>query len=144
MNDLFRYNEDPAWTGCDYNGMEHYQAWYGTMCTGDLDLLASRLTPYIRLMPALQRWVQENYRHAGTIHPYNHMVAQPYLGNGAISAKLVESDGRPLAWNANGNLYMLMLGCDYVALGGDEATDSRGTAALGHRSLGVLSRALSA
>ncbi len=137
FNDLLGYNEASVWTGVQTNAMESFQGWYGTARTGDLDTLGSQLGSYVRLLPAMQRWVHDNFGHDGAVVPYTHYIVQPFLGSGQITTKIGGTIGSerdygfravaqsfggslPFQLNTNGNLYLLMLFCDYAALSDDE------------------------
>ncbi|MEI6753240.1 MAG: hypothetical protein WCK78_08720 [Paludibacter sp.] len=136
FNDVLGYNEASMWTGVQTNSIENYQGWYGTVRAGDLDTLGSQLQLYSYLMPAMKRWVQENFGHDGAVVPYTHNVIQPFLGSGEITTKIGGQigskrdygfravaqafGGAPFQLNTNGNLFILLLFCDYASLSGDK------------------------
>jgi hypothetical protein len=113
FNDVLSFNEEPMWLA-ETMSIQDYQGWYGTMRMGDLDNLGSYLEKNVFLLPAMRRWVKESYGYDGAVHPYAQNIMQPFLGNGDITVK------NPDKMNFNGNLYILMLFCDYVSLGGDK------------------------
>ena len=135
FNDLLGYNEASMWTGIEVSSIGNYQSWYGTVRTGDMECLKCRLESYVRILPAIRRYVSVNYGHDGAILPKGLSIVSPYLANGDITTKIGGKIGEernyafravsqtfghaPNQLNANGTLFILMLFCDYEELGGD-------------------------
>ncbi|MEI6753241.1 MAG: hypothetical protein WCK78_08725 [Paludibacter sp.] len=114
--------------GKQVTSLENFSAWCGTIRTGDLDILGSCLASYIRLLPAMRRWVKSSYRLNGAIRPYNYFV-QTELVKGDIDVKILDDTTLKsnafasygiAKFNINANLYDLTLFCDYLDLGGDD------------------------
>ncbi len=121
QNDLFRYNNvQHFWSVMDITALETYQSVYGAMRTGDLAAMRSRLNYYIRFMPLFKKHSQARFDHDGSVCPYETSVWGSYLywGDGPVTY-YTEKNSPYLRYSWSGNLWMLLLMCDYVNISGD-------------------------
>lgn len=121
QNDLFRYNllQHP-WSTMVINSIETYQALYGAMRTGNLKALLSLFNYYRRNIPVYQKHSRARFSHDGFIMPYEHNIWGSYLfWNGKVLEDYTEQKSPYLKDSWTGNLWMLLLMCDYADLSGD-------------------------
>ena len=121
LNDVLRYKDDRqiSWSIMDITAIETYQALYGAMRTGDLSALASRLEFYVRALPLMRLHSQQRFGHAGTVAPYETNPWGTWVHWCGKVTGCTEAASPYLRYSWQGNLWMLMLFCDYAALGGD-------------------------
>jgi len=99
----------------DITSIETYQMLYGAMRTGDLSALASRLEFYVHALPLMKIHGCHRFGHAGTVAPYEHNIWGTFMPG----VNWTEAGSPWMRYSWQGNLWMLMLFCDYAALSKD-------------------------
>jgi len=121
QNDLFRYNTSQgAWSVMDITSVETYQAIFGASRTGDFAALRSRVSFYQKALELFRRHSRARFSHGGAVCPYEHTVWGSYLFWEGKPTDYTEAESFYLRYSWSGNLWMLLLMCDYVELTGDD------------------------
>lgn len=121
--DLFRFNliQHP-WSTMVINSIETYQAFFGAVRTGDIRALRSLFNFYKNHIEVFQKHSLARYGHDGLIIPYEHNIWGSYLfWNGEVLEGYTEAKSPYLKDTWAGNLWILLLMCDYIELSGDTA-----------------------
>ena len=123
MNTLFSFQEGAPWSRSgDYCAIETYQSWFGATRTGDLNGLANLFKSYIAILPEAKKVVSRDFGHDGAVLAYNMSLSAMLMQmKGALDdlpRRYTNNDPNNLSWQ--GNLWMLLLACDYADLSHDD------------------------
>ncbi len=121
MNDLFRYNNcQQLWSVMDITALETYQSLYGAMRTGDASAMRSRMNFYVETLPLFQRHSHARFGHPGSVCAYETMPWGSYLyWDDQPVTYYTEKNSPYLRYSWSGNLWMILLMCDYVGITAD-------------------------
>ena len=121
MNDLLSYEPvQRVESVMDKTTLGTYQAVFGALRTGDLGAVRSRVGYYGKVLPLLRRHSQARFGHAGAVCPSVHNLWGGFVHWDGQDQR-TEADDPAVRYGWTGNLWMLLLMCDYVGVSGDGA-----------------------
>jgi len=122
LNDLFRYSEDQhIWSLMDLTAVETYQKIYGAVRTGDVDAVAGGVHHYARTLPLIIEQSRTRFHHQGAVSAYATNPWGVRLYWRGQPTNYTEELNPWMRYSYSGNIWMIYLMCDYVALSGDSA-----------------------
>ena len=127
LNDLFHYSEDQhIWSLMDITAVETYQKICGALRTGDVDAIAGRVHFYARTLPLLMEQSRARFHHQGGVSAYETNPWGVRLYWRGQPTNYTEELNPWTRYSWSGNIWMIYLMCDYIALSGDSAFAHRG------------------
>jgi hypothetical protein len=121
LNDLLSYTTvQRAESVTDKTTLGTYQALFGALRSGDLGAVRSRVHYYSHILPLLRQHSQARFGHTGAACPSMHNLWGGFVRWDGRNEH-TEADDPAVRYGWTGNLWMLLLMCDYVGVSGDGA-----------------------